>query len=484
MKSIQGKAPSAGGEVECVADLARAAVLLRPVRLEIVRRARRPKSATELAEELDLPRQRINYHVQELAKAGFLKRSGTRRKRNLLEQLFAATAEAYLLAPEVLGPAAPDWRCLDDAASASTLLALSSKVQSEVAIASREAAAQGRTLSTLSLHSAVRFVSAAQRAAFTEALSAAVAEVVERCSAPYRGPDGEGGEGRPYRLVLTCHPVPPEGGRFSGADFFPGDPMSQDPPKDPPSSPEEKSPSSKPWSDLRELRTTATPEQVWRAWADPEIIAQWFADRAEGSAEPGGELIHHFPQFGFAHRYRVLESDPARRLLLEVDFGGRLVQQEILVSVEGGETVLELVHSGFGSEDGWGGEYEGIDSGWKLAFSLLRHYLENYFGRPRTSYYFMLPAAFRWGEPPSVFSGGRKAGAVADRLGWSGRGWKRAGSRRLLSPGPGGPGSGERPGPRLERPGSLPFLARDRRDPRDQGLRGRPRAADDRLESV
>ena len=36
-----------------------------------------------------------------------------------------------------------------------------------------------------------------------------------------------------------------------------------------------------------EIRTTASPDEVWNAWADPSKIAQWFVDRAEGWAHKG-----------------------------------------------------------------------------------------------------------------------------------------------------------------------------------------------------
>jgi uncharacterized protein YndB with AHSA1/START domain len=32
-----------------------------------------------------------------------------------------------------------------------------------------------------------------------------------------------------------------------------------------------------------EIQTTATTEQAWEAWADPEKIAQWFVDRVAGA---------------------------------------------------------------------------------------------------------------------------------------------------------------------------------------------------------
>lgn len=36
-----------------------------------------------------------------------------------------------------------------------------------------------------------------------------------------------------------------------------------------------------------QVRTTAPPERVWEAWANPEKLAQWFVDRAKGELEEG-----------------------------------------------------------------------------------------------------------------------------------------------------------------------------------------------------
>ncbi len=66
--------------------------------------AREPICAAELARRLALPRQRVNYHVRELERAGFLRPAGRQRKRNWIEQRYVATARSYVLSPEILGP--------------------------------------------------------------------------------------------------------------------------------------------------------------------------------------------------------------------------------------------------------------------------------------------------------------------------------------------------------------------------------------------
>lgn len=199
----------ATADVETVGEVPRAGVLLHPLRLEILSRAREPRSATEIAALLDLPRQKVNYHVRELARAGFLRRAGQRRRRNLLEQRYRSTARAYLLSPEVLGPVAVDDLAVRDRASAAYLLALAAQVQREVARASGEAAARDERLPTLSVQVDLRFESAAQRSRFASALRDAVADVIARHSSPARRPDGAPARGRPYRLVVGSYPAPP-----------------------------------------------------------------------------------------------------------------------------------------------------------------------------------------------------------------------------------------------------------------------------------
>lgn len=199
-------------EVEGIAEPARARALLHPLRLKLLGLLREPASAAEAASRLGLPRQRVNYHVRALARAGFLRRAGRQRKRNMVEQRYVATARGYVLAPEVLGPVAATGP-VEDAWSASYLLALAARVQSEVLQALRNVPAGGERLATLGLESAIRFENAEQRAAFTRALEKALVEVLARHTSPDHLVDGAPGAGQRYRLMLGCYPLADEGGR-------------------------------------------------------------------------------------------------------------------------------------------------------------------------------------------------------------------------------------------------------------------------------
>lgn len=207
---MEMRGQSAGGVWDLVAEVPRAATLLDPLRLRILDALREPDSAAGVARRLRLPRQKVNYHVRELARARFLQRAGQRRRRNMIERRYRAAAQGYILSPELLGRLGVPREKAEDAFSAATLLGLMSLAQAEAGRASREAAAQGKRLATLSLNSELRFESAEQRARFAEHLRAAVVDAIGTYASPYTMEDGTAGRGRPYRLVLGCYPIPPK----------------------------------------------------------------------------------------------------------------------------------------------------------------------------------------------------------------------------------------------------------------------------------
>jgi DNA-binding transcriptional ArsR family regulator len=202
---VEGAAEHVETDLETVTSARRAGALLNPLRLQLLALARQPASASDLARRLQLPRQRVNYHVRALERAGFLRAAGRRRKRNMIEQRYVATARGFVLSPTLLGPVGADWRDIGDTASADYLLALAEQLRRDVERAEREA--EGERVSTVSLKSQFRFESPAQRAEFTRALRDAVVGVIARHSTPNRTEDGRPGRGRAHRLVLACYPV-------------------------------------------------------------------------------------------------------------------------------------------------------------------------------------------------------------------------------------------------------------------------------------
>jgi hypothetical protein len=195
-------------DVETITDGAQAAVLVHhPLRPRILSLARQPASATQIAARLGETRQKVNYHVRQLHRAGLLKPAGRLKKRNMVEQRFVATARSYVLAPQLVGPLAADVGRVADAVSAGYLVALASQAQAELTSAIEAASAQGKRIATLSVNAEVRFESAEQREEFAHALRTALTEVVAQHSAPTTNRDGSPGPGRPFRLVVGCYPI-------------------------------------------------------------------------------------------------------------------------------------------------------------------------------------------------------------------------------------------------------------------------------------
>ena len=145
------------------------------------------------------------------------------------------------------------------------------------------------------------------------------------------------------------------------------------------------------------MRTRATPEAVWEAWADPEKIAHWFVDRARGKPEVGTTFTWIFEKFGYEIPYEVVAAEPGRRFALggEAPKSGPFLL-EVTIAREGGETVVTLVNSGFLDGSEWNEEYQGIVSGWTQALAVLKHYLENYAGRPKQALLLMQPAVYEY----------------------------------------------------------------------------------------
>jgi DNA-binding transcriptional ArsR family regulator len=188
-----------------------AALLHHPLRLRILAALLEADSAAGVARRMNLPRQTVNYHVRQLARARLLTRAGRRLRRRMVEQCYVATARGYVLSPELLGDLAADPAQVPDALSAMYLQSLASRMQRELASASRNATKTGKRLATLSISTELRFQSPKQRAEFTSALQSAILAVVERHSSPFASADPEAHAddvaGRPYRLVLGCYPI-------------------------------------------------------------------------------------------------------------------------------------------------------------------------------------------------------------------------------------------------------------------------------------
>lgn len=200
--------------LESVRDRARVAALVEhPLRLAILQAAAAPSSATEIAARLGLPRQRVNYHIGRLRRAGFLIPGERLQRRGLFEQRYTATAHGYMVDPEALGPVRARVDLVKDRLSAEYLVALSAQVQSDLGQVVNEATRAGKRVATMSISTEVRFTSPQQRARFAQALERAITRLVGRYASPTRDAGGDPLPGRLFRLVVGCYPPPARGRR-------------------------------------------------------------------------------------------------------------------------------------------------------------------------------------------------------------------------------------------------------------------------------
>ncbi|HZX00428.1 MAG TPA: helix-turn-helix domain-containing protein [Trueperaceae bacterium] len=192
-------------DIEVIRDPSAAVTALDPMRNRLLAELNVPASAATLAGRLGLPRQKVNYHLRALEKAGLVGVAEERRWGGLTERLLVSSARSYVVSPEALGPVAADPSKERDRLAASYLVALGARMVREVGNLWRGARAARKALATLAIDTEVRFATPAARAAFTEELTTKVTDLVSR----YHDESAAGG--RVHRIVLVAHPLPEPG---------------------------------------------------------------------------------------------------------------------------------------------------------------------------------------------------------------------------------------------------------------------------------
>lgn len=179
-----------------------AAVALDPIKRRVLAALRSPGSAASLAGELGLTRQKVNYHLRSLEEHGLVEAVEERQWGGLTERLLQATAKSYVVSPNALGPLAVDPALTNDRLSASYLIALGARLVRELGEMWQRARQQDKRLATLSIDAVISFKSPAERAAFTQELTSAVAALVARYH------DESAPTARPHRLIVAAYPAP------------------------------------------------------------------------------------------------------------------------------------------------------------------------------------------------------------------------------------------------------------------------------------
>jgi DNA-binding transcriptional ArsR family regulator len=187
-------------DVAVIEDPSAAESSLNPVRSRLLGALIEPQSATMLAGKLDLPRQKVNYHLRELERHGLVELSEERKKGNVTERVMRATAASFVISPAALAAVQPDPARGADRLSARWLLALAARLVRDVGRLITASGQAGKPIATFGIDAEVRFATAADRAAFAEELTSDIARLVAR----YHSEDAPAG--RDFRLVAGMHP--------------------------------------------------------------------------------------------------------------------------------------------------------------------------------------------------------------------------------------------------------------------------------------
>lgn len=180
-----------------IENVEKARQAMTPLRLRMLTLLRQPGSAATLAAALELPRQKVGYHLHALEKAGLVTQVGERQRRGFIERLFVATAGSFVVDPAILG--APPAVEKQDRFAAEHLVARSVETVREVTRMQAAAAEEGTRLLTFTIEADVGFAAPQDVEAFAERLTAMVAGLA--------GEFAPEGGGRRYRLLIGGHPA-------------------------------------------------------------------------------------------------------------------------------------------------------------------------------------------------------------------------------------------------------------------------------------
>jgi DNA-binding transcriptional ArsR family regulator len=176
------------------------AAVMDATRLSILAQLRTPGSAASVAAQLGAPRQRIGYHVRALEDAGLVVPVTERSHGGLVERLLQASAAAYVVAPQALGPLAADPATITDRFSTAYQLAVASRIIRDLSELRVRAEKGRKTVPTLTLDARVRVGSPEAQNAFATDLANAVARVIEKHH------DDLSPNGRTFACAVALHP--------------------------------------------------------------------------------------------------------------------------------------------------------------------------------------------------------------------------------------------------------------------------------------
>ena len=180
-----------------------AALMLHPTRAAVLACLRDASSASEVARRLRLPPARVNHHVQRLRAAKLVRRTGSRRIRNLTEVLYQSIARTFVISEAMTpgGDARKRYRDENATRPLRNLVTLGERLSGDSLLLLDEATVDDRDVSTYATSMDLRFPDAESRAAFLAELLTAVNSLRRKYAADERDDPAQR-----YKAVIACYP--------------------------------------------------------------------------------------------------------------------------------------------------------------------------------------------------------------------------------------------------------------------------------------
>lgn len=179
----------------------RVAAVLSPIRRQLLASLSEPDSASGLARRLGIARQKINYHLRELERAGFVELHEEHQRRGCVERQVRVTARAFVISNAFLEGLAADPDSMRDKFSSAYLIAAAGRMVRDVAVLRDRAADVDQTLATLAIETEVSFASPADFKSFSAELAGEIAQLTLKYNQEHLRAS------RRFRIVIGSHPV-------------------------------------------------------------------------------------------------------------------------------------------------------------------------------------------------------------------------------------------------------------------------------------
>lgn len=378
-----------GAAMQFVDDPARLLAALTPLRRRLLTLLTEPSSATEAGAALGLTRQKANYHLRVLERAGLVELVEVRQRRGCTERVLRTSADAFVVDPAVMGRTADgvsDALASGDAFAAEHLVAMAGRAVREVARMHAAADERGKRLLTFTIETEVGFDEPGHVHEFTNALASAIAELSARYSSA---------GGRRYRLIVGGHPAAADGATSANTDSNP-DTRHPTPSREPRGNSEmnddtEAEPAAETGAEPVVIEVTiGTPiERVWAYLREPDLIRRWHGWLVDGLDE----------EIDYIYRRHAREAESPYVLELNrsaegpwVDGGDRF---ELFDRSDGteGTTTVRITRGSRGPDEMWDAWYDDITEGWTSFLNQLRFTLEHHPNAMRRTIFFTADGA-------------------------------------------------------------------------------------------